>query len=524
MARAISAVGVALFVLGVYLLTSAGRIDIIDGQIRYEVAANWLDHGEPTIRDRALAGTLLAVRTARGTYGTYNAGPSVAAMPLMVLSRLVPGHTVERDRFAFSLTGPLFGAALAGVLVVAYGLLGLGPGAAVWWAGVTSFATLWWPGSVTVFHQNQQALFLLVGLVLAWQSGRRDSVALAAAAGVVAGTVFVYQEAYAVVLPFVGLAVLTPGQTRSSSPSRLVSRPAAFRYAVFAATCAVGLAAFMAFNYWRFGTPLMPKRYDNPFAVAANPLAGLLSLAVSPGKSVVLFSPPVLLAFIGARRFFARAPVLAVAVALVSVVHVLLVLQLPFFGGDWAWGPRYLLVLVPLWALAAPFTVPRLGRRLCGLLVALGLVVQVMGVSVDHQRFFLERDFLPYFWVDQWVYFKHSQLGARVHELRELLTEGVPGGATRFSPTPGAQVTYTPAYAPKDRRPREWVRQFAVFYTLRPWAVWIWRLPPAGRPVDPWPLLGLCGALVAAGVAVTAVGLRRAPPALADVTWPTGGA
>ena len=509
--------------LGVYLLTNVGRIDIIDGQIRYEVAANWLDFGEPTIRDRAIARTLLAVRIHDRTYGTYNAGPSVAAMPLMLLSRLFPGHTAERDRFLFSMTGPVFGAAVAGVLVVAYGMLGVGLRASVWWAAVTAFATLWWPGSVTVFHQNQQALLLLLGLLLAWHSGRRGSPGLAALAGVAGGLVFVYQEAYAVLLPVLGLAVFAPPESPAlpvGQARRLVDRAAFLRYAGFAAGCAVGLLAFLLFNYWRFGSLLMPKRYDDPLAVVSNPVAAVLSLALSPGKSIVLFSPPVILAFIGARALFMRAPVLAATAALISLLHVLIVVQLPFFGGDWSWGPRYLLVLVPVWALAFPFAVTRLRPGLVATVVALGLLVQVIGISIDHQRFFLERNLLPYFWVDQWVYFKRSQFAARVHELYSLVADGRPVGATRFSPTPGAQITYTPGYPSRDRRPSIWMRQFAVFYTLRPWPVWIYAVDPAQRPVAPAPVLAICGGLVAAGVWLTARGLRGAPPVVAgDAPW-----
>jgi hypothetical protein len=503
-ARLLSALGVAAALLAVYLLTNAGRIDIIDGQIRYEVAANWLETGEPTIRDRALTGTPFAIRGERATYATYNAAGSVAAMPLMLLSRLLPGHSIERDRFAFSMTGPLFGAAVAGILVIAYGMLGFGTARALRWAAMTSLATLWWPGSLTVFDQNQHAFFLLTGLLLAWQSGRRASVRLAALAGLTAGVLLVYQEIYALLLPIVGLAVFAGATSSAAQPWRAgsVERPALLRYIAFGAGCSVGLLAFGAFNYWRFGALVPPSRYDNPLWFSGNALAGLLSLTVSPGKSIVLFSPPVILALIGARGLFTRVPVVAAAVLLISLVHVALLVQFPFFGGDWCWGPRYLLVLLPLWALAFPLAAEGLSRWTVGIIVTLGLVVQLMGISIDHQRFFLERGFRPYFWLDQWVYFKHSQLLARPRELLTLVREGIPAEATRFSPTPGAQITYTPFGPPSDRRPGPWVRQFAVFYTLRPWPVWIRHLDADRRPIEPWVLMWTCGGLFAGGLAL----------------------
>ena len=519
-ARLFSALGVAAAMLAVYVLTNAGRIDIIDGQIRYEVAANWLDTGEPTLRDPALLNTPFAIRSERGIYALYNAGASVAAMPLMLLSRALPGHTAERDRFAFSMTGPVFGAATAAVLVLAYGMLGLGTASAVCWAAIASVATMWWPGSLTVFDQNQHALLLLTALLLAWHSGRRASVGWSALAGLVGGLLLTYQEIYVLLLPFLGLPVFAstgPPPSAGSWRARDVDRAALVRYATFGAACGVGLLLFAAFNYGRFGTWLAQSRYGAPL-FTGNPIAGLLSFSVSPGKSIVLFSPPVILAVAGAKGLFRRAPVVVAAVILVSLVHVLLVVQLPFFGGDWCWGPRYLLILVPLWALAFPFAAPAVGRWIVGIIVTAGLVVQLTGISIDYQRFFLERDFPPYFWVDQWVYFKHSQLMARTQELRALARDGVPADATRFSPTPNAQITYTPGGPPKGRRPSIWVRQFAVFYTLRPWPLWIYGLDAERRPIEPAPLLWACGALLAGGLVLLTLGLRRA------ARLPAGGA
>src|SRR5947207_2730822 len=193
-------------------------------------------------------------------------------------------------------------------------------------------------------------------------------------------------------LPFVGLAVFArTDATRPASPwwrSSSVDYRALLRYIVFGAGCGVGLLGFVAFNYVRFGTPLAPGRYGSLW-FSGNPVAGALSLALSPGKSIVLFSPPVILALFGARGLFKRAPMLVAVMGLISLVHVVLIVQLPFFAGDWCWGPRYLLVLVALWALALPFATEHLSRLVVGIIVTLGLVVPLMGIGIDHQRYFL---------------------------------------------------------------------------------------------------------------------------------------
>jgi hypothetical protein len=458
--------------------------------------------------------TSLVLRAPDAAYGVYHAAASVAAMPFMALSRLLPGHTVERDRFAFSMAGPLFGAAGVAVLVWLYGQLGLRLSAALAWAAAMALTTLWWPGALTVFDQNQHGVFLLAAIALAWQAGRRASVALAALAGIVGGVLFCYRETYALLLPVAALAVFaspSEGVRESEGFRAPLDRAGLGRYVAFGVGSCTGLVAFVAFNYWRFGTALVPTVYEREIIFGANPLAALLSLTVSPGKSVLLFSPPVILAAAGARALIRRAPMLAAAVAGVSLIHVMLVAQLTFFGGDWFWGPRYLVPLVPLWAIAAPLALTtRMRRPAIAFVLAAGLVVQLLGVSVVYQRFFFEHDLEPHFWRDQWAYFKRSQWTSRPGELMSIVTEGVPGEAVRFAPTPQGDITYTPA-GPRsyDRPGRLWARDSAVFHLLRPWPAWVAWLDAARRPVDLWPLVGVCGALGVAGAVMVGLSLRR---------------
>jgi hypothetical protein len=511
-----AAAAVVLLLLPVYVLSSPGRVDIVDGQVRYEVARNWLDHGRPEVRDRYLRNLGLVIATPDGAYGGYNAPASLSPMPAMLLSRLLPGHGPDRDRFAFSMAGPLFGAAGAGLLVLAYTALGLPPRAAAGWALAVGLATLWWPGATTVFDQNQHAVLLLAALLLAWRAGRRRHWAPAMLGGLAGAGLLNYQENYALVLPAVGLAVLAPAGRGVAGLRLAVDRAAVGRYLLFGAVAAAGFLPLLAFNLWRFGGFFYAGRFDDPLIFAvANPVAGLLSLVLSPGKSVFLFSPPLMLAALGVRELFRRAPGLAVAVAAVSAVHVLVVVQVAFFGGDWCWGPRYLLVLLPLWALALPFAARRLARPVVIVTLAAGLVVQVLALSLDHQRFFFERDLPPHFWADDpWVYFRHSQLLARPAELAAALRDGPPRQVVAFVPSPTLEVTYAPFGPPPAITGRQWALSFAVFHLPRPWPLWVAWLPVDRRPVEATTLLLPCLLVLTLGIAV----LARLPAAPGAVT------
>jgi hypothetical protein len=182
---------------------------------------------------------------------------------------------------------------------------------------------------------------------------------------------------------------------------------------------------------------------------------------------------------------------------MVSLSLVLFLSCICFVGGDWCWGPRYLAVLVPLWALAFPFvSLNRVRRELVVAIVGAGLLVQVMALSVENQRFFFEKGFNDYFWAeDSWVYFKCSALFARVGEAVSL-SEGVPPTARLFNSIPIPEwSTYTILGPPRDV-PRylapSWIRNYKIYFVPRPWPLWMSYLPPRLRPVnlDAW-LVGL---------------------------------
>jgi hypothetical protein len=382
---------------------------------------------------------------------------------------------------------------------------------------------------VTVFDQNQHAVILLGAVLLGWQAGCRKRPALALLSGLLGGLLLNYQEMYALMLPAIGLCTIASeiaARTESDQPQAVNSRQASklwplslnraayLRLALFAAGSSIGLGLFFGFNWLRFGSLFSLARYSMATApTLGSPLAGLLGLTISPGKGALWFSPPLVLAILGGRRLFARAPALAATIAAVSIIHLLVIIHLAFFGGDWCWGPRYLIPLMPLWALALPFGVLSRDKvqRLVMPLAAAGLLVQLLGISLDQHRFFYERDIPPSFWAtDAWFYFRESQLIARFGELASTARAGVPREVVRFTCSPNKQSTYC-LFGPRlPSHSHWWMRQFQVFYLPRPWWGWMSRVPPGSRPIDPLALATVASSLAIAGVLMLSLSLRRA--------------
>jgi hypothetical protein len=500
-------------VSAVYALSAPGRIDIIDGQLRYEVALNLLNEGRPVIRDPALRFAGLPGRNG-SLYSFYDAAASVAGLPLVWLGQ-VGGRNEETPRFLFSLTSAIAGGLLASVLYLFYQTLGVDSRAALGWVSVSAFGSLIWPLATSTFDQVQHAALVLAAVQLGRASARRASNWLAFVAGLPVAALLNYQEAYLLLIPALALSTLKWNEASGLARSSLR------RYGVFLTATGLGIAGWLAYNAVRFGDPLfllgkLPREGHPAGSMLGNPAAGFLSLWLSPGKSILLYSPVLVLGFLGIRGLWRKDAVLALTVVTVSAVQMLFVSSLRFFGSDWAWGPRYLVPLLPLWALGFPFlSASTIRRSVRGAVVASGILVQLMAVSVDHQRFFFERGLPPFFWAtDQWFYFHESALLARPGEIIVSLRDGVPEGARRFAPGPYPDaLTYAIFGYPRPELAPGLMRGFQVFYLPRPWPLWMRAISPDRRPVALGPTtLGLVvGAIIGLGLIQRGICRRSSP-------------
>ena len=534
------AAGLFFMVLGVYVLSGPGRIDIIDGEARFDVALNWLVKGQPIVTDRWI-GPIVGVPGVGGFYYSYY-GPAASflSIPLVWLGVIIHPHSLQPSQFLFSLTSAVFGAGIASVLFLFYLELGVAVRRAVAWTLASSFATYVWAISTSTFDNAQHGFFAIAALYLAFVSARRKSWVYALSGGLFAGVLFLYQEYFLLIFPALALATLDgslvdssarprPAKTQESLIARMASIPremlhaigtqvreairgsedarqSFLRYGVFFCGPLLCVVLMFVYNDIRFGSWFD----DGKLRLAAgrgyhffgSPLAGLLTLLVSPGKSIFLYSPPIVLAIAGARGLWRRRPGLMIAVSVSTVILVSFLSCIKFASGDWCWGPRYLTALLPLWALAFPF-IPQFKARRSVLIavIAAGVVVQVLGLSVENQRFFFERGLNDFFWAENpWFYLQHSAFFARFQEFASLTT-GVPSSARAFNSIPQPDWTTYSLLGPPGNVPRAlapvWMQNFQIFYLPRPWPLWVSALDPTKRPVPlvPW-IVGFLGIIV----------------------------
>jgi hypothetical protein len=424
--------GQFVFVLALVALSGPGRIDIVDGQTRYEVARSLVDHGDSMIRDEAAWFATYKGRDGK-RYTDYRI-PQSALGVLAIMAADATGPVSEmRRQFFFTLIGPCLAALLAVVYTLWFRALGHGPGASVAWGTAGIFCTPSWYYATSTFDDMIGTTAIVVAVAVMWLA-RERRVLLGAA---VAGLALAWAVNCKPPLAFFALAVLAAGYRPQVSLRRQIL-PAV----LVCAGVLAGVAFYKVYHAYKFppGTTDTFAEYEKQFGpwTTTNPLPGLTSLAFSPSCGILFYCPTLLLSWRGWSVWRQRYRLFCLAVVAPSLLFVLFVAFLPFFKGEPCWGPRYLTPVFALWWVFAPTAAAKVSTR-AGLLT-LGCVVQLLALSVDPMRLFLQ---VPLDWnyynYAPWLTFdaQTSHLVQRPREIIEVLQPPDPP-APNYSPAPVA--------------------------------------------------------------------------------------
>ena len=298
-----------------------------------------------------------AMVTGAPFHSMYGLFPSL--LPLTFLAPAWP--------FRLALGAPLLDAVVSltwwlGTFLAALAFLALArtlsPGASPFWAPAFVAGTFLWPYAADSYSEPYAAAAIAFAAALILRSPARP-----ASAAALWGLACLLKPLLWVTVP-VAILALTLGR-------RDVIRNFARATAVFASALAVQGVV----NFFRTGS-FLEVGYGDVVLRFTTPLAhGLWGLLASPGRSLFLYAPLCLVGLVAVRRL--SAPALALCV-LTPVVHLLVVARWWTWEGGSAWGPRYLLPILPL--LAAPaLLAPRwMGRAA----VAIGVAVNLSGVVI----------------------------------------------------------------------------------------------------------------------------------------------
>ncbi len=329
------AAGLGLFLLAVYLSTFAGVLRSIDELALFAGTENLVQSG-------SLQPVLVRFAEYHNHVGPLEPGYSLLAVPFYAIARRWPGVS---NIHAVMLLNPLLTALNASLL---YGLgrrLRYGEAASLAAALAFGLATMAWPYTKSFLREPAVALLWTIAFwglsefveKPGWAAGALAVVPVVAGVAIKVASI----ASWPVMFIALGWAFYA---------SRRVGRRWLLVGGVIVLALSVGLALFL---FAQRGLPVSSLVNDfiaNPFTrEGLTPWYGLLA---SPGKSVFIYSPVMLLGVISWPAFYRRHSILAVTLLLLSAA-LLFSLRTSNWWGGLTWGPRFLVPLLPVALLPA---------------------------------------------------------------------------------------------------------------------------------------------------------------------------
>lgn len=349
----------------VYLWTAPGRIQFPDDEIVFQTAASLWDDGDLTI-----AGIARRTGEPEGRppgsfgwefgrdgqrYGFFGHGLSLVALPAYAVASATAGvvptswaHAVRSDHFVFhrreargdwtrlvvSLTNCFVTAVTAWLVVLWVAALGFGRRTALWTGLAFALATSAWAYSRTFLSEPLSGLCLLAAAycVTRWRDGGRRWLWLG---GAVAGFSLHVHALNLVFAPcLLGYALAVGGWRR--------------RGVVGAGLAFAALAGLLLLGQWlRFGDPLETGRFGY-YSEFVAPWEGLVAQLVAPGRSVLLYSPALILGLCGWSALRRRLPAVTWFMVAVILLRWLAISTRSDWFGGWGLGPRHLVPVIPV--------------------------------------------------------------------------------------------------------------------------------------------------------------------------------
>lgn len=411
-----------LLCVAVYLCFAPGRILYPDDEIVFQTTRAMWERGDLAIegipkrtgenkgRPDGTFGWAPGVDGRR--YGFFGHALSVVALPLYGVGRAAITEAPPKWRYVIrsdhyfmhrraphedwprllvSLTNA-FITALAAVLFAQWLVrLDYRPKIAIGVALVYAFGTSAWAYSGTFLSEPLSTVMLLAALlgITEFHRRRADSPTTSAAwlwmAGLVAGLSVHAHVLNVLAAPsLLGYAIVPLVRDGTLARHR----------AAWLGALALGLLGPALLGWtqaMRFGDPWQTGRYDH-YGYFVNPLPGAVGQLVGPGRSLLWYSPALLLALPGWRRALVRHRAVVLTIAGVFLLRWGFVATRSDWWGGWGIGPRYLLPLLPLLLLPLATMLDDPGRTLgrgrrALLAVGIGVCVLVSGHLALHSIF-----------------------------------------------------------------------------------------------------------------------------------------
>jgi hypothetical protein len=285
----------------------------------------------------------------------FPVGQSLAELPLAAAAHALFKEQDSPDVFGpgmrtyllVSLTNPLLGAAACVLMFLFCMRLDADPPWAVFLTVLFGAGTLAWPAAKTLLSEPLQMLGLLGCAYFLFAYGQQGRLRYAALAGVFCGAMLAAKFFLGVLGPVILLYFIWKLRERGEPLPRTLAA-----LALFAAPAAAGVAVTLWYNAARFGNAFEFGYYllndrDALHRFSAPLWSGLHGLLFSSGKGLFWYVPCAGVAVAALPGFARRRAAEAFLCGGASLCLITAFAAWNQWHGDFAWGPRFLVPLMP---------------------------------------------------------------------------------------------------------------------------------------------------------------------------------
>jgi 4-amino-4-deoxy-L-arabinose transferase-like glycosyltransferase len=383
---------VFLFFFAVYLFSISGlEFNTDSGRERIELVKAIVDRQELTLTQGSdLVGVDGKIYPLRGI------APALLSAPFYIFGKIIGAPDAARSVL---INNQLLGAASVVMILLFAVSLGYSLRASALTAIFYGFGTFAWPYSKISFEHTIETFFVLLTLYFMYRYSVHAQVSSLLLSGISFGVAFNTRYSSALMLPAFCLMIITPYLKKYDLWDTV-------KYLVrdmllFSTTFLPFLGLSFWYNYARFGSifetgyTLQAARLGLDFFGGTPLLTGLSGFLISPGKGFFYYSPIAVLFFFSIKSFLRRHPGPGAGFICIILAYLLFLSKNIYWHGDWAWGPRYLLVITPFFIIplahlfdSSLWLKNRSLRVAVYVLFAASFIIQVAAVSVDFNKYF----------------------------------------------------------------------------------------------------------------------------------------
>jgi hypothetical protein len=400
-------------IIGVILSTlfSSGQIENPDTHLRLTYTRIFLEKhhlGLPNDVGEDFHGNI-AINQAGERFMVYNLGQTLFFIPIYYLAELTSDS--ERDcyytaAFLVSFVNLIIHSLCCFLLFRIALSVGASKNKSYFVAFVFCFTSYSFSFAQSTYEHHFEMFFILAGYYFILSNKTKNTGLLA---GLVVAIGLIFRTTTVLALP--GLLLLANNKQRLYLILGIVP----------------GLVTILFYNYYRFSNPF-ESGYNLAWTLAwgnstvfwslTSIPQNLFGFLLSPGKGLLIFSPTIILGFLGMKRFWNKNNKFALSTFVLSGLYLILFsMNFAWHGSIWSFGPRYILPILPL--IYLPMIEININKSYYPLLI-LAAFSQVLLMSVNYKRNLLEQN-IRYHGIDEQQYIYNIENIPYIVQMKQLI-------------------------------------------------------------------------------------------------------